>query len=221
MKKIILLFTILCSLQLTKAQKAQKNQNVYFFKNNGKEVNSKDSADYIRVIQEPDSGEVNFVLQEFYVSGKRKTAGKVSSFEPRLVYEGVLMRFNKEGRRKEITNYEKNVPLGMSYDYHSNGKLHKQTEYLPYTPVGFASISSIISPENPYNPNSKLIYFADSLGKVYVEEGKGHFMETIATAFGERTEEGDYNDGIKHGVWKGNETVNGTSFVETYDMGND
>lgn len=48
--------------EITKAQKTSKNQNVYFLKNNGKEVSVKDSADYVRVIQEPDSGEVNFNL---------------------------------------------------------------------------------------------------------------------------------------------------------------
>ena len=63
MKKIVLLIAILCLLQITKAQ---KNQNVYFFKNSGKEVQIKDSADYVRIIQELDSGETNFNLLEFY-----------------------------------------------------------------------------------------------------------------------------------------------------------
>jgi len=194
------------------AAAAQKKQNVYFFKNNGKEVALKDSADYLRIIQEPDSGELHFNLFEFYVNDKRKTIGKVSSFQPFLVYEGLILRFDPEGKRKEVTTHEKGMPLGMSYHYFSNGKLNKQIEYLPYT-----SPNSTNLPKAPYNPNAKLIYFADSLGKVYVEGGNGHFLETTTTASGSHSEEGDYKDGVKHGVWKG--SSNGSSFTETYDMG--
>ena len=201
MKKIVLLIAILCLLQITKAQ---KNQNVYFFKNSGKEVQIKDSADYVRVIQELDSGETNFNLLEFYANGKRKTIGTVSAFDPRLVYEGLILRFNSEGKRKEITTYEKGVPLGMSYRYFDNGKVRTQIEYLP---------------ELPFNPNSKLIYLADSLGKVYVEEGAGYTIDTVKMPSGENIEEGGYTDGVKHGVWKGAETGNGMSFIETYEGG--
>ena len=201
MKKIVLLIAILCLLQITKAQ---KNQNVYFFKNSGKEVQIKDSADYVRVIQELDSGETNFNLLEFYANGKRKTIGTVSAFDPRLVYEGLILRFNSEGKRKEITTYEKGVPLGMSYRYFDNGKVRTQIEYLP---------------ELPFNPNSKLIYLADSLGKVYVEEGAGYTIDTVKMPIGEKIEEGGYTYGVKHGVWKGAETGNGMSFIETYEGG--
>lgn len=219
MKKIILLFAILCYSQFTNAQQAQKNQNIYFFKNNGKEVDTKDSADYARIIQEPDSGETNFMLLEFYADGKRKTVGKVSAFEPFLVYEGAIMKFDKDGKRKEITTYEKNMPLGMSFEYHTNGKLHKQTEYLPYTLIAISPINVLLSSSKPFNPNSKLVYFADSTGKALVEEGNGHFIESVKTKLGERIEEGDYKDGLKHGLWKGNETESGTSFIESYELG--
>ena len=217
MKKIILLIAILCLLQITKAQ---KNQNVYFFKNSGKEVKTKESADYIRVIQEPDSGETNFNLLEFYANGKRKTIGTVSAFDPWLVYEGLILRFNTEGKRKEITTYEKGVPLGMSYRYFDNGKVRTQIEYLAFLPEIFptAFLGAGLA-EIPFNPNSKLIYLADSLGKVYVEEGAGYTIDTVKMPSGENIEEGSYMDGVKHGVWKGAETANGMSFIETYEGG--
>ena len=98
------------------AAKAQKKQNVYFFKNNGVEV-IKDSADFVRMIQEPDSGETNFNLLEYHMNGKRKTLGKVSAFEPKIVLEGTTLRFNEEGKRIEITPYENGTPKGISYHY--------------------------------------------------------------------------------------------------------
>ena len=52
---------------------AQKKQNVYLIKNNGKEVKIRDSADFVRIIEEPDSGEVYFNLKEYYKDGKLKS----------------------------------------------------------------------------------------------------------------------------------------------------
>ena len=217
MKKIIILL-FLC-LVLGKAN-AQKKQNIYFLKNNGKKVAVKDSADYIRVIQEPDSGETNFVLREFYTNEKRKTIGKVSAFEPNLVYEGTIIRFDKEGKRKEITPYEKGFPLGMSYEYFSNGKLHRQTEYLPFAPQGNGSPNSLMAMEiGLFNPNSKLIYLADSSGVELVKDGNGYARYFNVFGKNTQTEEGGYKDGIKDGIWKGSSSASATSYVETYEMG--
>lgn len=194
---------------------AQKKQNVYFLKNNGLEV-VKDSADFIRIIQEPDSGETNFVFLEYHMNGKRKAVGKVSTFEPMIVKEGVFLKFNQEGKRIEITSYENGIPKGMSYHYFDNGKMNKQIEYGKFNPkleqIGGASIDfTSIS----YNPNSKLIFLADSLGVVYVKDGNGH----VKTNENDITAEGDYRDGVKDGVWGGSETLLNYSYVETYEMG--
>jgi TonB family protein len=214
MKKIILL-VFLC-IMFSKAY-AQKKQNIYFLKNNGKKVALKDSADYIRVIQEPDSGETAFILREFYINEKRKTTGKVSAFEPNLVYEGVVMRFDKEGKRKEITTYERGMPLGMSYEYFSNGKMRRQTEYLTFVPQG--NFTPFTSTMGPFNPKSKLVYLADSLGNELVKDGNGYVRNVTVFGKDEQTEEGGYTDGLKHGVWKGSSSASATSFVETYEMG--
>ncbi|MES2651576.1 MAG: energy transducer TonB [Bacteroidota bacterium] len=209
MKKIFLLIH-LCL--VFSALNAQKKQDVYFLKTNGKEVGTKDSADFVRVILEPDSGETNFVMQEYHINGKRKAVGKISAFWPRLVYEGVVMRFDTLGKRKEIATYEKGVPIGMSYQYFSNGKLHKQIEYLPLSTLLAMEIATL-------NSNSKLIYLADSLGAVQVKDGNGYVKTIEIIGKGEQTEEGGYTDGVKHGIWKGSGTAFGTSFVETYEKG--
>lgn len=211
---VVIYFCLLCGIA-----NAQKKQNVYFFTKDEKEVSTKDSANFARIILEPDSGETNFVLQEYYANGKRKTVGKVSAFEPRLRHEGVIMRFDSLGKRKEITTYEKGVPQGMSYHYFPDGKLHKQVEYLPYPSSLPLTMPGIKLSEIPFNIDSKLIYYTDSTGKVHVENGNGHMTEKTKLASGERIEEGDYKDGVKHGLWKGTESGNGSFFVENYMMG--
>jgi len=215
MKKVYL---FVCVYFVLNSIQAQKKQNVYFFKNNGKEVQLKDSADFIRIIQEPDSGETDFVFQEFYANGKRKTAGKVSSFDPRLVFEGVVVKYNPAGRRVDVATYKNGMPLGMAYRYFENGKIHKQIEYLAFNPN--PPTSAIFPPESAiFNPHVKLIYLVDSLGVELVKDGNGHVIEMNGTGKGQTIEEGDYKEGVKHGVWKGSGMQQGSSFVETYEMG--
>lgn len=216
MKKTLILISLLFTIV---GANAQKNQNVYFLKNSGVEV-VKDSADFVRIIQEPDSGETNFSYLEYHMNGKRKTLGKVSAFEPKIVMEGVTLRFNKEGKRIEITPYEKGIPLGMSYHYFNNGQLHQQIEYGNFTPNPAQSMGLTNDiPIPSFNPNSKLIFMADSLGVVYVKDGNGHVKDIKIIAKNVITDEGDYKDGVKDGVWKGSQTSPDISYVETYEMG--
>ena len=220
MKKVILLLVF--AFLLVHAQ-AQKKQNVYYLKNNGKFVNIKDSADYVRVIQEPDSGEVNYNLLEFYVDGKQKKLGKVSAFDPNLVFEGTIVSYNKAGRRKNSLSYEKGKLIGMAYYYYDNGKIHKQVEYLKsgFTP----EIDQMIGINSDFTHNilgavsSKLIYYVDTLGKVIIENGNGHLVETTKTKLGERVEEGDYRDGLREGVWIGRGDSENHTYKETYQQG--
>jgi len=60
---------------------AQK-RNVYFLKNDGRYVVTRDSADYIRIVSEPDSGSALYNVAEGYLSGKRKLTGKSSAIDP-------------------------------------------------------------------------------------------------------------------------------------------
>lgn len=217
MKNIFILFTLLFTLSVVKAQ---KKQNVYFFKNNGKEVNTKDSADFVRIIQEPDSGETDFLLQEFYANGKRKMVGKVSAFEPLLVAEGMLTTFSKTGRKLSVSTYEKGKPVGMGYQYFENGKLRKQIEYtrVPLNDIQAINFSSDIDGEFLMTDN-KVIYMADSLGQAYVQNGNGHALEVSKIGENERREEGDYKDGFKQGTWKSTESARMLSYTEVYEAG--
>lgn len=217
MKYSLFLFGLLFTLSVAKGQ---KKQNVYFLKNNGVFVTTKDSADFVRIIQEPDSGETNFIFQEFFPDGKRKMVGKVSAFEPILVHEGSLIAFSKTGRRLSITNYEKGRAIGMGYQYFENGKLYKQIEHVrvPINTIQAINFSTAIEDEFSSTGN-KLIYMADSAGVAVVQDGNGHAIEASVIDKNERTEEGDYKDGFKQGIWKGTESATGLTFSEVYEAG--
>jgi TonB family protein len=212
MKKIIILGALILSCF---AVDAQKKQNVYFFNKKGKEVKVKDSADFIRVIQEPDSGETNYMLIEFYTNDIKKKQGKVSSFSPALVYEGGLISFDKKGIKKSLVNYEKGKMSGMAYYYFSNGKLRKQVEHLSLD----SRNDQMLAASNAVT--TKVIFMQDSLGNITVNNGNGHAIEQVDVVKGDTVfEEGDYKDGFKNGVWNGKYAINTKHFYsETYKQG--
>ncbi|WP_029281780.1 energy transducer TonB [Pedobacter sp. R20-19] len=211
-------FLILFSLLIVASAHAQKSQNIYFLKNNGDQVETKAKADFIRIIEEPDSGDTRFKLFEFYNNDKRKTLGYLTSFDPKLVYDGIVIGYDSLGKRSETTSYQNGIPFGTSTYYHPNGKIKRQIEYVPTNP----SINQMIGTNSSLtnfilNTNSKLIFDADSSGKVNIENGKGHFKEVIKYKEFEKVEEGDYLDGMKIGLWTGYDTKANYTFKENYE----
>jgi TonB family protein len=185
---------------------AQKKQNIYYLKNNGKEVSLKDSADFIRIIQEPDSGATYFNLFEYYPDNVKKRLGKVSKFEPALVYEGSLISYHPNGKKAEITMYEKGKPVGTRFFFYKNGKLQKST-----------LTESTNEQPDILGSKFKLISYFDSTGVQLITNGTGHYK-----TFEEKPniiEEGDYQDGLKHGICKGVFVSKKASFEERYENG--
>ncbi|WEK20681.1 MAG: TonB family protein [Candidatus Pedobacter colombiensis] len=187
MKKLLTLIILVCTFNWVNAQ---KKQNVYFFKNDYQEVFSKDSADYIRVIQEPDSGSVLFKLIELYPDGKKKRLGSLSEFRP-LIYEGELVSYYRNGKRKSSEFYKNNNPIDKAYFFYENGSVDRITEFRKNISKNGQQIDTI---------ETLLNYQADSLGHVMVNDGNGHVVEETSDYDG-ATIEGDYKEGFKHGTW--------------------
>ncbi|SHN31177.1 energy transducer TonB [Mucilaginibacter sp. OK098] len=193
---IALLFTTLCFAQ---------RQNVYFLKNNGKYVAVRDSADYIRVVREPDSASVMYNVFEFYLSGKRKLVGKSKSIDP-PTFEGQCLGYYANGAKKSITNYKDGVKVGPEYEFYPSGKPYLVTEY-----IADGKLDS-------YFRNYIITANYDSLGTPLVENGKGH-CKLYDSNFKYIEEEGNVSDGKRDGVWKGSSTKPQTSFTENYKNG--
>ena len=195
MKEITLslLFTILSCYAFS-----QKRSNVYYFKD-GVTVTNNNMADYRRVIQEPDSGSKFYNFYEFYTDNTDKTIGKLSKFEPNLVYEGELKRFNKKGILVEKTNYVNGKPVGESSTYYANGQLARVILY-----------TEAEKSEPQKRSTFKVISGFDSLGVQFIKDGNGHLQLN-------KSEEGDYVNGYKDGEWKG--IISKDSYVEKYDNG--
>jgi TonB family protein len=207
--KLFLVAILLLSSGLTFAQ---KKQNVYFLKNDDRYVDNRDSADYIRVVQEPDSGTVYFNVLEFYKSGKRKFAGKSSKIEI-LFLQGPGIDFFENGNKKTIATYKDDQFIGVVYNYFPSGKLFDAIDYRPdthpqdgneVTGDGYESI--------------EIKECRDSAGKVLVENGNGYFIGNDSR-LSHIKEEGAIVNGKRYGIWRGKDSSVKITFSENYKEG--
>jgi len=182
-----------------------QRHNVYFLKNNGQYLNSRDSADYIRIVAEPDSSSTLYNVAEYYMDGKPKLLGKTSSIIP-LSLEGTCAEFYKNGKKQSVADYKGGNVLGLIYDYYPNGKLYQVRHY------GIADTRGIFS-------DNKIISEYDSSGTVLVSDSNGYY-KGFDNKFKKIVEEGRVKNGNKDGSWKGCDDGLGITFKEIYVDGN-
>jgi len=181
---------------------AQK-QNTYYLKNDGSYVTTRDSADFVRIVQEPDAGSDLYNVFDLYKDGSKKLIGKSSTVKP-VVFEGQVARFYPNGKKAAVANYHNNQLSGLYYQYFTNGKIYAVLQFREQAGSGTGSyfITTVL----------------DSLGNQLVKEGNGHFK---GHDFSDDSaiEEGDVKDGMRDGDWKGTVASLNIEFKEHYDQG--
>lgn len=78
-----------------------QRQNIYLLKNNGRYVTERDSADYTRIVREPDSGTVLYNVLEYYLDGNPKLIGKSSEVDP-IKLEGMTISYYPNKIKNEL-----------------------------------------------------------------------------------------------------------------------
>jgi len=183
---------------------AQK-QNVYFLKNNGRYVTERDSADYTRIIREPDSGTVFYNLIEYYQNGDVKRVGKSSTIDP-VRLEGTVISYYPNKKKKEVASYEKGRLSGIVYDYFPNGKLYRSMK---------SDLKNQIT-NRESGEDIQNVY--DSTGVQTVKDGNGHYV-VYSNNLKTIEEEGDVKNGKRDGIWKGSANKAKITFAEEYADG--
>lgn len=183
-----------------------QRQNVYFLKNDGKYVSSRDSADYFRIVREPDSASSLYNVFEFYKDGKKKLLGKSSRIDPPK-FEGQCIRFYKNGNKESLENYKDGVLRGTEYDFFPNGKPYLVKEYPDNENIYKNFDHDFVVKEN-----------YDSLGTVLVNDGNGYY-KGYDDKFKYIEEEGNLKNGKREGLWKGRLDNIKADFTEHYEDG--
>jgi TonB family protein len=216
MKVTLLTISLVC---LFFSSKAQKEQEAYYLKFDETEVADKDSADFIRVIQEPDSDSKFFNLIEYYTTGEKKRLGKISSTSFPLFFQGDVLSFYKNGKRASSVHYLDNNLTGSATYYFRNGVLKKEVEYFNVTPSEVEDNRMVnLWQELAYEGDSTVNYQADSVGNKLVVNGNGYVLEADPDLKG-WTKAGNYKNGKIDGIWLGKDSTGICGYKEEFLLG--
>lgn len=188
---------------------AQKKQNIYFLKDDGRYVNNRDSSNYTRIVQEPDSGSVLYNVIEYYPNGNQKLIGKSSAVEP-IKLEGQMVSFYPNKNKKQIANYTNGFISGAVYEYYPNGNMYRSMEYVD---------NQNRNPQLKSIGKEEIVHAVyDSTGLGTVKDGNGRY-QVFDQDFKLVEEEGDLKEGKRNGTWKGNFSKSKLTFTEDYADG--
>ncbi|SMD12759.1 energy transducer TonB [Pedobacter nyackensis] len=191
-------FLFLSFLFIGFAANAQR-QNLYFLKNSGQHVKLRDSADYLRIVQEPAEGSSLFIVNEHYLDGSIKSRGLSSLIDP-VLYQGQYISYFKNGRKQMMGTYKMGKLIDTAMHYYPNGNL--------YTVIGYQTMKD--------GKTSKYIKSVkDSTGKDLVVDGKG-ICSFYDKDFTQVTESGSINNGLYDGEWIGETEMGGLKYKEQY-----
>lgn len=187
---------------------AQK-QNVYFMKKDGRHVEIRDSADFIRIVREPDSGTVLYNVLDFTLKGEPVFTGKSSTIDP-VNLQGAGMWSFPNGKRKTYASYKDGHFKGDVFEYYPNGKVAIVKNYQDGDPTS----NEVGNFESAYT----IIHCADSTGKISLNEGNGYYRE-YDDHFKNIVEQGAVKNGRRDSIWTGFNSQLGVRFTEYYENG--
>ncbi len=156
---------------------------IYYLKNSGKLVATKDSADYSMVAFPPDTNvdKSLFVVCEYYKNGKPRLITKSKTNDLNLKYYGQFISFFSNGRKKSTGVFDDGKPVGHVISYFPNGKVYNTINYYP---------------------DNKILYgdCRDSTGKILAENGTGYWIQ-YDDDFKNVVLEGKIDSGYRVGTW--------------------
>lgn len=195
---------VFCLVLLQTARAACIDSLTFYFKNSGREVMRKDSADYYRVILPPDTNIDKELYQvfEFYPNGKPKLVALSFTQPYSLALHGTCIEYFPNGKRKRVSTYKKGLLVDTVKNYYPCGKLYNilkiENQDTWYNDVYFNSLVS----RNIYSYKLQIIELRDSTGKVLAQKGNGHVL-IYDDDLKSLVEEGDIKNDKKEGEWTG------------------
>jgi hypothetical protein len=201
--KYLLALCFLFTVTFCFAQKS-KFQQVFYFDNSGYKVPTIDSADYIRVVSQPDSGSTLFSVVDYYRNSKPKLMGKSSTIDP-ATFEDQCVTYYSNGKRESVFTYTGGRLIGPGYLFYPNGKLHASITY--------DTVSTV-----PAEQNIKITSCLDSSGTKLATDGNGRYVDynwSTKTV----SEEGPIKNGYPDGEWHGSYPSEKVTYIDTYRDG--
>jgi antitoxin component YwqK of YwqJK toxin-antitoxin module len=155
---------------------------------------------YTRVITNYSQKSVRYVVTDFYKNGRKKMTGATLD-KDLLKKDGEFICYYKNGAKESVVNYSQDHKEGKEINWYEtqNKKSEKQNIWNPKTKTVQTLILNFWNTEN----EQKVI------------DGNGEYASTDNFV----TENGILKNGLKQGVWQGNDALRKITFTENYDKG--
>lgn len=155
---------------------------------------------YTRVITNYSQKSARYVVTDFYKNGRKKMTGATLDRDI-LKKDGEFIYYYKNGAKESVIDYSDDHKSGKEISWYENQskKLEKQNSWDSKTKKSQTLIL------NSWNEDKTQT----------VTDGNGEYQETE----GFITQKGEIKNGLKQGVWRGNDFSKNISFTDNYDKG--
>jgi len=156
---------------------------------------------YTRVITNYSQKSKRYVVTDFYKNGRKKMTGCTLD-KDLLKKDGEFIYYYKNGSKESVVDYSEDHKSGKEINWYENQS--KKSEK-----------------QNIWNPKTKtyqtlILNFWDENKNQTVVDGNGEYYEETDKFI---TQKGVVKNGLKQGVWRGNDTLHKVSFTDNYDQG--
>ena len=155
---------------------------------------------YTRVITNYSQKSARYVVTDFYKNGRKKMTGCTLDRDI-LKKDGEFICYYKNGSKESVVNYSEDHKVGKEINWYENQskKWEKQNSWNPKTKTA----------------QTLIINFWDENKNQTVVDGNGEYEEKDKFV----TQKGVIKNGLKQGVWQGNDILRKISFTDNYDQG--
>lgn len=155
---------------------------------------------YTRVITNYSQKSARYVVTDFYKNGRKKMTGATLDRDI-LKKDGEFICYYKTGAKESVIDYSDDHKSGKEINWYENQnkKSEKQNSWDPKTKKSQTLIL------NCWNEDKTQT----------VTDGNGNYQETDGFV----TQKGEIKNGLKQGVWQGNDLSKNISFTDNYDKG--
>ncbi|MFB9078502.1 hypothetical protein ACFFLS_15625 [Flavobacterium procerum] len=155
---------------------------------------------YTRVITNYSQKSARYVVTDFYKNGRKKMTGCTLDRDV-LKKDGEFIYYFKNGTKESVVNYTEDHKNGKEISWYENQskKAEKQNSWDPKTKKSKTLI---------------LNYWNEDKTQT-VTDGNGEYEESDGFII----QKGEIKNGLKQGVWQGNDSFKNISFTDNYDKG--
>lgn len=155
---------------------------------------------YTRVITNYSQISARYVVTDFYKNGRKKMTGCTLNRDV-LKKDGEFIYYFRNGSKESVINFKEDHKEGKEVEWYENQS--KKSEKL-----------------NVWNPKTKtvqtlILNFWNENKEQMVTDGNGEYEETNQFT----TQKGEIKDGLKQGIWQGNDSSRNISFTNNYNKG--